>query len=301
MNHSKVAAGTLALTIFFGTAIPALASENSVESEVEVEVHSSVEVNRGPNFPGAGFLQGIRNRVEGRDGEKHASNTEMREEKRAEKEEKREQKREDKTSSAIDKRIEALTKLKERLSNLKLIDAAVLANITAGIDAQIAKLEALKTQIASGTASTTLKAEVKNLKTFSIVEPKAHIAAGASRINAVVTQMTTFADKLQARINAAKTAGTDTSAAEAALADMKTQLADAKAKADAAVSGTQNLQPDNGDATVRASNLAALKDARTKLAAAAKDLAAARHDIAKIYAVVKGSGGMGANATTTTP
>ncbi len=304
MKHSKVAASTLALAILLGTALPALADEGSNENETEIEASSSTEIHAG--FPGANFLQGIRdriqNKVEDRE-ERRASTSQKIEDKKAEIQDHREQELEDRGASEIDKRIEALTKLKDRLSGIKLIDSSILANILAGIDTQIASLEALKTQITSGTATSTLKTDVqsitKGFRTFALVEPKAHIAASASRINAVVTQMTAFADKLQARIDAAKAAGTDTASAETALADMKTQLADAKAQADAAVSETENLQPDNGDATVRASNLAALKDARAKLVTAAKDLAKARHDIAQIYAVVKGSGGSSAEATTT--
>ena len=61
-------------------------------------------------------------------------------------------------------------------------------------------------------------------------------------------------------------------------------------QANAAISETVNLKPDNGDATVRASNTAALKDARSKLVVARQDLAAAYHDDATIAGKVKGKG-----------
>lgn len=292
MTYSKLITAGLSTALLLGSAAPALADERGQDD-------SGSEVHAPASFPGSSFLQGISARVEERRQE-HASNTEDRQQKQEELQQQRQQKLEDRGTNEIDKRIESLTKLKERLSGVKLIGADVLAGILSSIDAEIAKLQGLKTNITSGEASTTLKADVqsvtKSLRIYALVEPQAHIAASASRISAVVTQMTALADKLQARIDSAKSAGTDTTAAESALADLKVKIADAKVQADAAVSETANLQADNGDATVRASNNAALKDARHKLVAAEKDLAAARHDAAKVYAVVKGSGG---NATTT--
>jgi hypothetical protein len=76
------------------------------------------------------------------------------------------------------------------------------------------------------------------------------------------------------------------------MTDLKAKLADAKTQADAAVAEVANLQVDNGDKTVQTANTTALKDAKAKLVVAQKDLAAARHDAATIYGVVKGKGGV---------
>lgn len=199
--------------------------------------------------------------------------------------------------NSIDAQIQSLTELKARLAQVKLLDPASLATITANLDAEIAKLQALKSS-GGTTASTTATVNGGDHKLFNVVEPKARIAASASRINAVVTQMTLLADKLQARITTAKTAGTDTTSAETALAELKAKIADAKVQADASVALTANLTPDNGDATIKASNLQALKDARAKLVVAQQDLATARHDAGTIYSVVKGVGAQN-NASTT--
>ncbi len=72
------------------------------------------------------------------------------------------------------------------------------------------------------------------------------------------------------------------SASVSALADMNAKVAGANAQASAAVTEIANLQPDNGNATIMASNTAALKDARTKIQAAQQDLVAARQDSGSI-------------------
>lgn len=306
MKYTPLATSALALSLLMGSALPALA-EDSVQGDASVGTTATVQVqgeheDHG-DFPGARFLGGLKNRIKGSEDEdkgEHLASTSR--ETKADREENRMQKGQERGSSEIDKRIESLTNLKNRLASIKLLDATALATITANLDAEIAKLQALKTQIQSDTSTTTLKDDVKSitqgLRIFAVVEPKARIAASASRINAVVTQMTALSAKLQTRIDAAKTAGTDTTAAVAALADLQAKIADAKVQADAAVALTVNLAPDNGDATIRASNLQALKDAKAKLVLAQKDLADARHDAATVRGVVKGSGGSDHASTT---
>ncbi len=307
MKYTPLATSALTLALLISGAAPALA-EDSAGTGDSATVTGGVQVqteheDRG-EFPGARFLGGIKNRLQGSgdddQGEHmHASSSR---EMKGDREEKHIQKGQERGSSEIDKRIESLTNLKTRLASIKLLDAAALATITANLDAEIAKLQALKTQIQSDTSTTTLKDDVKSitqgLRIFAVVEPKARIAASASRINAVVTQMSALTTKLQARIDAAKTAGTDTSAAVTALADLQAKAADAKVQADAAVALTANLQADNGDAAVRTANMQALKDAKAKLVLAQKDLADARHDAATIRSVVKGSGGSDHASTT---
>jgi chromosome segregation ATPase len=206
----------------------------------------------------------------------------------------------------IDQRIKSLQELLKRLEGMKLLPADTLVTIQTAINAEIQTLTDLKAKIATDTATTTIKADAQSItkanRVYLLVEPKARIAAAASRVNAVVTQMQALSVKLQARLTAAQTAGADITASSAALTDFNAKIADAKVQADAAVTETANLQVDNGDKTILAANLAALKDARAKLDAAQKDLVAARQDAAKIYGIVKGKEGKGngvsASATT---
>jgi hypothetical protein len=210
----------------------------------------------------------------------------------------------DKAGDAIEKRIKRLIELKARLAKIKLLSSEQITMISANLDTEIAALTELKAKIEAGTATTTIKTDVRSItqdhRVFMLVEPKARIAAAASRINAVVTQFTALAAKLQERITAAQTAGANVSAATAALVDFNAKIADAKVQADAAVTLTANLTADGGDKTVAAANKKALTDARAKLVVAEKDLAAARHDAATIIGTVKGKAGAGGHLEATT-
>ena len=83
-----------------------------------------------------------------------------------------------------------------------------------------------------------------------------------------------------------------------ALADMNAKIADANVQAQAAVTETASLQPDNGNATVMASNTATLKDARTKIQTAQQDLVKARQDAGVIVKALIAAN-VGASASTT--
>lgn len=325
MNTAKILTATAGVALLLSTALPALATETSNSTSVEVE--SSTEVEGEVEHPreGGGYRLDIeknrktasstREQKERRDREERehrlASSSEdrrlEREDRKAsttgERMEKRAEKVQEKAGEAIEKRIKSLIELKARLANIKLLSADQLASLTATLDTEIASLTALQGKIAAGTATSTLKSDVKSItqdhRVFQLVEPKARIAAAASRIKAVATQLELLSTKLQERITAAQAAGTDVAAATAALADFNLKVADAKVQADAAVSLTASLAPDNGDKTVLEANKKALKDARTKLVNGEKDLAAARHDAATIYGVVKGKGEV--KTTTTTP
>ena len=90
--------------------------------------------------------------------------------------------------------------------------------------------------------------------------------------------MSTLGAKLQARVQAAPP-GTNTTALTAALTDMAAKLTDAQTQATTGVTSTAALTPDNGVASVMASNTAALKGARADIKTGQTDLIAARKDV----------------------
>jgi hypothetical protein len=289
MNKTSLISSAAGIALLLASAAPALADESGTHaSGTSVTASTSVGVHSEENSDGKGNDQNNNDHMDnGSSTEKHM------------------QKGEDKAGHAIDVRIKSLQELSVRLAGLKLLSPEVLASIQASLNAEIQNLITLKAKIASDTSTTTLKADADSItkanRVYLLVEPKARIASAASRVNAVVTQFQALATKLQARITAAQTAGTDVSVAVTAMTDFNAKIADAKTQADAAVAETANLKADNGDKTVLAANLAALKDARTKLANAEKDLAAARHDAATVYSVVKGkNGGEGDGHASTT-
>lgn len=312
MKQNSLIAPALSVALLLGAAAPALASDtvsasgtvqiNQQSQTVHVDTEASTEHDGRFTLQGSGLFASGTSRTRGEDMHK-GSSTEDRMHNKGEANFHHILVGQEKGSEAIDARIESLTELSARLANLKLLSPEILASIQISLNAEIAKLTALKAQISSDTSTTTLKKNLKDItegnRVFLVVEPKARIAASASRINAVVTQMQALSTKLQTRITTAQTAGVNVTAATTALTDLNAKIADAKVQAAAAVSLTANLQADNGDATVKAANKAALKEARTKLELANKDLAAARHDVGSIYAVVKVSEHTTASTTPT--
>jgi len=102
----------------------------------------------------------------------------------------------------------------------------------------------------------------KSYRTYMLVLPQARIAAASDRALTIVAQMQELDTKLQARIAADSSA---TAAVQSAYSDMQAKIADASTQANLAVSTTASLTPDNGNATIAASNTAALKAAETTL------------------------------------
>lgn len=200
----------------------------------------------------------------------------------------------------IDRRLAGLNKLQARIDGMKRVSDADQADLDASISAQIQAMNDLKAKIAADTDPAALKADIESItkayRVFILVMPKGAITAAADRIETVVGAMQTLSGKLSVRIDAAAAAGTDVTALRAALDDMNAKVADADVQAKAAISAVADLAPDNGDASVQASNTAALKDARAKIQAAQADLKAARADAGTIIKGVKGTGEAKASA-----
>ncbi len=183
----------------------------------------------------------------------------------------------------IKRRIDALNKFSERMSAMVRVGGEDKSKLQEEIAAQIKLLTDLQVKISAETSTTSLKEQVKSItdsyRVYALVLPKVAITAAAARVNTLAVQMTTLGAKLEARLNTAETAGANISVAQTALIDYKAKVADAKIQADAAVSGIANLQPDSGDASIKATNVAALQAAHKKIQAAQQDLVAARKDV----------------------
>lgn len=209
----------------------------------------------------------------------------------------------DKGTDMIDARIKRMQEQLARISKMERLSDEQKASIAAEINAQITALTELKGKIAVETSTTTLKeltqSITKSYRVYAVAMPKAAITAAADRIMTVVAQMESFGTKLSVRIDAAKAAGTDVTAAETAYADFTAQIADAKVQAQAAASAVAGLSADNGDTAVQAANAETLKAAKAKIDAAQEDLKTARKDIDTILKAVKGTGSVSAQASAT--
>jgi hypothetical protein len=96
------------------------------------------------------------------------------------------------------------------------------------IDADLKGLTALRAKVLGETTVEAVKLDaqsmVQDYRVYILVRPQVHLTIAADAGGAAVTRLRTVSDTLAKAIAAAKAAGQDTSAAEAKLADLNTQL-----------------------------------------------------------------------------
>lgn len=193
-------------------------------------------------------------------------------------------KKEDKTKTRageeIDRRIKSLTELRAKIGSTGRVSSEVKSSLSATIASEIKSLTELKAKISAGADAETLKADVKSVtashRIFALVVPQGRILAAADKINATAEMTAALGVKLEARINAAKTEGKDVAVLERALVDLKTKIAEAKAKATVAIQTASVLKPDNGDNAVFQANKKALAEANVSVKDGNKALKEAR-------------------------
>ena len=185
----------------------------------------------------------------------------------------------------IDSRVASLNALITRIQGLKNVNDAQKAAIVAKLQSLVTDLTTLKAKIGSDTSTTTAKADTdavtQDYRIYALAIPQLNILAASDRSMTIVAMMATIEGKLQARLSQASGIA-NLSTLQANIADMNAKLTDASTQAQNAVTEVSPLVPDQGDKTVMASNTATLKDARSKIQAATKDLTAARKDIQTI-------------------
>ncbi len=186
----------------------------------------------------------------------------------------------------IDRRVAVLNKLVTKLGVLKGVTDAQKATLTAQVQAEIANLTALKAKIDADTDLATLKADKKSIvdsyRVFLLFVPQITITAHADRILGTAAILQTLADKLSVRVDAAKTAGKNVTAASAKLADMNAKIADAISQANNAITTVGGLTPSGYPG-----NKPTLISARKMLATARTDLRMARQDVAGVRTGLK--------------
>ena len=189
----------------------------------------------------------------------------------------------------VDNRIQSLQSLVTRIQGLKNVSDTEKTALENDLQTEITNLTNIKSRMSADSSTTTLRADIQSTiggsRIYALVIPKTNILAAADRVSTIVGMMNTVATKLQTRLTNA-TSTSDTTTAQSALADFNAKVSDANTQASAAAAEVIPLVPDNGDKTKLASNIATLKDARTKIQAAGKDLIAAREDIKNILKVV---------------
>jgi hypothetical protein len=202
----------------------------------------------------------------------------------------------------ITRRMTALTDLNTAVQAMVHVSATEKTSISTEVQTEISSLTSLKSTIDAETVLANLKTDIqsitKDYRIFMLVIPQGRIEVAADKVQTVAAIYTTFATKLQTRISDAPS-GTDTTQATQWLSDMNAKITDANAQAQAAVSLVASLQPDQGSATVAASNETALKSARADIKSALADLKTARQDAGSIVKAIE-SWHVSASASSTT-
>lgn len=204
----------------------------------------------------------------------------------------------------ITRRINALNAMSTRVNAMVKLSSAEKGSLSANIQTELNAMTALQAKVnadAAANSTSSLLTDVKSItssyRIFILVIPQGAIEAASDRVLTTASIMTDLSGKLSARISTAQAAGNNTAAAASALSDLNERVSDANTQATAAASEVSGLTPDNGNATIEASNTATLKDAHTKILAAQKDLLTARTDA---QTIIKALAGFKVSATAST-
>ena len=201
----------------------------------------------------------------------------------------------------IDNRITSLNNLITRVQDMVKLPSTEKANLVNTLQAVVADMTTLKAKISADTTPASIKADfqsiTKDYRVYALVLPQGRIAAASDRIETIVSMFSQISTKLQTRITDAGNAGHNTTSVSSTLADLNAKTSDASAQAQAAVSETANLQPDQGSKTVAASNQATLKDAASKIKVATQDIVSARLDVKTILNFLKSVEGNSATSS----
>lgn len=195
------------------------------------------------------------------------------------------------SDTAITQRINSLDTLITRVNAMQKLSATEKTTLATSLQNEITQMTTLKATIDVDTDATTLKTDMqsitKSYRIYALVLPQARIAAASDRILTIVDLMSGVQTKLQTRISQLPSTDSTTSI-QSAMSDITAKLADATTQANAAVTGTASLMPDQGNTTTAASNKAALESARNNIQTATSDLKAARADFTTIVQGIKG-------------
>jgi hypothetical protein len=184
----------------------------------------------------------------------------------------------------IARRMTTLGAVSSKISGSKVLTASDAAALSGEVSATKTGLAALKTQIDAETSLDALKTEVRRIATeyrvYLLVVPKVNLVNAADGVQAVKAKFDQVSTNLTARIAAAKAAGKDTTAAQAALDAMNAAVAQAVGLAQPLPAALLPLTPAQYNAgtagPVIKNARAALVQARALLASARKDALACR-------------------------
>jgi len=192
-------------------------------------------------------------------------------------------------AAAIARRQTQLSTLSAKIAARPACDAggaqAALVNHDTGALATLGDKLAADTTVA--TAHDDVKSILQDYRVYLVVTPQVFSTSACGHIRAATDRLTDIQTKLTAKVDAAAAGGADMTAAQASLSDMAAKMASARNAGDAAASSLAAIGPDHGDASVLASNQAAVASARSQLKGARTDLTTAVTDAKSVVAALK--------------
>ena len=180
----------------------------------------------------------------------------------------------------------ALGAAQTRVNQMQKVSSSTQASLVATLQSTTATLGTIQTTLDADTSTSTALMDYHsiygNVRVFALVLPRTWIYATADREMTISSDLQTVNTELVAK-NAA--ASSTVQAEDAApLADILTQLSTLNTQSANAESTVQPLVPDQGNATVLASNKAALQSANAMLVTGQNAIKAIVSDIAQIRA-----------------
>lgn len=204
--------------------------------------------------------------------------------------------------SEIARRLDKLGELQGRVDNTAAATAAHKAALTSDLSSEESGLTSLKSQIDEAGDLRALHdlcpRIVFDFRVYVLEVPKVHLGLAGDRLARVDTKLSELVPKLDGAISKAKASGRDTSAAETAVADMKTKLgsvSDPSAIGDAVIPLTPAQYNDGSAMSVLTNSRDTVVADHQALAQAAQDARTA----VKALKALRGSEGSSATTTTT--
>lgn len=147
----------------------------------------------------------------------------------------------------ITRRLSTLNKLGVHIGNAARLTTSDKNYLTSEVNAEIAGLTSLKSQLDTATSLTTARADAQSIideyRVYALVVPKVFLVKTADDQQVAESRLTALAQKLQSRITSAQNAGKEVSALQADLAAMTGSIQTAQSISSSIETKVLTLQP----------------------------------------------------------
>ena len=182
-----------------------------------------------------------------------------------------------KGDAEITRRLTSLQTLQGKFGSMTKLSASDKAYLSAEVSGEVSGLTNLKAKLDAETTLSGARADAKDIFTgyrvYALVLPKTWLVKTADDQQSAEDRLTALMQKLQTKVNAAKSQGKDVTALQNDITDMQTQLANARGISSGMETKVLTLQPSdyNADHALLSGDSAQLKQAHADNKAALDD------------------------------